>query len=95
VYQARRSRTTVTRKLFYVALTRPRRSLSVYVPFRYYHRPSARDGAHGYGKPSRFLTERLQALCDIVRAGEDEADSSPVAGVAGKRIDVSLEHLFR
>jgi DNA helicase II / ATP-dependent DNA helicase PcrA len=83
------------RRLFYVALTRPRRSLSVYVPLRYYHRPSARDDAHGYGKPSRFLTERLQALCDVVRAGEDEADIPPLAGVAGKGIEVSLEHLFR
>jgi DNA helicase-2/ATP-dependent DNA helicase PcrA len=53
------------RRLFYVALTRPRRSLSVYVPLRYYHRPRGRDDAHGYGKPSRFLSERLQALCDI------------------------------
>jgi len=31
------------RRLFYVALTRPRHSLSVYVPLRYYHRPRARD----------------------------------------------------
>ena len=25
-------------------------------PLRYYHRPQGRDDAHGYGKPSRFLT---------------------------------------
>jgi ATP-dependent DNA helicase UvrD/PcrA len=83
------------RRLFYVALTRPRRSLSVYVPLRFYHRPGARDDAHGYGKPSRFLTERLQALCDVVRAGEDEAGIPSVEGVAGERIEVSLDHLFR
>ena len=81
------------RRLFYVALTRPRRSLSVYVPLRYYHRPRARDDAHGYGKPSRFLTERLQALCDIVHAGESDVSPAEVARVGG-RIDISLDHLF-
>ncbi len=81
------------RRLFYVALTRPRRSLSVYVPQRYYHRPRARDDAHGYGKPSRFLTERLQALCDIVHAGDSDIDLGEVASV-GRRIEVSLDHLF-
>ena len=45
------------RRLFYVALTRARRTLAIYVPLRYYHRPSGRDDAHGYGKPSRFLTD--------------------------------------
>lgn len=82
------------RRLFYVALTRPRGSLSVYVPLRYYHHPRARDEAHGYGKPSRFLTERLQALCDLVHAGTDEPETPPVGSVAGGRIEVSLEHLF-
>ena len=81
------------RRLFYVALTRPRRSLSVYVPLRYYHRPRGRDDAHGYGKPSRFLTERLQALCDIVHAGESDVGPVEVASVGG-RIEVSLDHLF-
>jgi DNA helicase-2/ATP-dependent DNA helicase PcrA len=39
------------RRLRYVALTRPRSSLSIYVPLRYYRRPRARDDAHGYGEP--------------------------------------------
>jgi DNA helicase II / ATP-dependent DNA helicase PcrA len=42
------------RRLFYVALTRARRRLHVYVPFRYYHRPRGGDDAHGYGQASRF-----------------------------------------
>jgi DNA helicase-2/ATP-dependent DNA helicase PcrA len=82
------------RRLFYVALTRPRRSLSVCVPLRYYHHPRARDDAHGYGKPSRFLTSRLQALCDVVHAGTDEPETRPARRVAGGRIEVSVEHLF-
>src|SRR5205807_3338934 len=42
------------RRLFYVALTRARRRLHVYVPARYYHRPRASDDRHGYGQASRF-----------------------------------------
>jgi DNA helicase-2/ATP-dependent DNA helicase PcrA len=80
------------RRLFYVALTRPRRSLSIHVPLRYYHRPRARDDAHGYGKPSRFLTKRLQALCDIARP---DADDEPAAVAGAVRLQVSLDHLFR
>jgi hypothetical protein len=34
----------------------------VYVPMRYYHRPGAKDDAHGYGMPSRFLTAAVQSL---------------------------------
>jgi ATP-dependent DNA helicase UvrD/PcrA len=81
------------RRLFYVALTRARRSLSLYVPLRYYHRPRAHDDAHGYGKPSRFLSERLQALCDIVHAGERDIGPAGVAS-AGGRIEVRVDHLF-
>ena len=81
------------RRLFYVAVTRPRRSLHIYVPRRYYHRPSARDDAHGYGKPSRFLTDRLQALCEVVHAG-DHLSVPPVNGSAPGRIEVSLDHLW-
>jgi DNA helicase-2/ATP-dependent DNA helicase PcrA len=83
------------RRLFYVALTRPRSSLAIYVPLRYYHRPRSRDDAHGCGKPSRFLSERLQALCDIVRVGSDDGELRPAAGATGSRIVVSLDHLFR
>src|SRR5271165_518436 len=56
------------RRLLYVALTRARRRLHVYVPFRYYHRPHGADDAHGYGKPSRFLTDSVQQLFSVTRA---------------------------
>src|SRR6202030_1902580 len=48
------------RRLFYVALTRARRRLHVYVPARYYQRPRASDDAHGYGEASRFLSDAVQ-----------------------------------
>jgi DNA helicase-2/ATP-dependent DNA helicase PcrA len=83
------------RRLFYVALTRPRRSLSIYVPLRYYHRPRSRDDTHGYGKPSRFLTGRLQALCNVRRIGEDDDQLRQAARANGSRIEVSLDHLFQ
>ncbi|MGI8801355.1 MAG: ATP-dependent helicase [Solirubrobacteraceae bacterium] len=77
------------RRLLYVALTRARRSLAVYVPVRYYHR--AADDAHGYGKPSRFLSDAVQALFTTTRTVEAQ-DAVPV--VAGRRIEVSVDALF-
>jgi DNA helicase-2/ATP-dependent DNA helicase PcrA len=83
------------RRLLYVALTRPRRSLSIYVPLRYYHRPRSRDDEHGYSKPSRFLTERLQALCDVVHAGGRDGELGPAARAPGRPIEVNLDRLFK
>ena len=40
------------RRLFYVALTRARRQLHLYVPTRYYHHPQARDDVHGSARPA-------------------------------------------
>jgi DNA helicase-2/ATP-dependent DNA helicase PcrA len=81
------------RRLFYVALTRARRRLHVYVPARYYHRPRGGDDAHGYGQASRFLTETVQRLCDAT----GPADRSwPASGGVGedRLIDVSVDALF-
>jgi DNA helicase-2/ATP-dependent DNA helicase PcrA len=83
------------RRLMYVAMTRARRSLSMYVPRRYYHRPHGRDDGHGYGKVSRFLTPAVQALCDIAHL-PDDAPRGPFAAPAGppRRIAVSVDDLF-
>ena len=65
---------------------------TLYVPVRYYHRPRGRDDAHGYGKPSRFLTDEVQQLCEIVRPAEE---SLGVTGTAPRRrITVSVDSLF-
>jgi DNA helicase-2/ATP-dependent DNA helicase PcrA len=88
------------RRLFYVALTRARRRLHVYVPFRYYHRPRGSDDAHGYGQASRFLTDAVQRLFSI---SPSEAEPQPdaagrglaAAGLASRRrIEVSVDALF-
>src|SRR5207248_7209069 len=75
-------------RLFYVALTRPRRALHVYVPLRYYHPPRARDDAHGYGKPSRFLTEAVQRQFDVERADHEQIDA-PTATPSRHRAQVT------
>ena len=59
------------RRLLYVGMTRARRNLTLYVPVRYHHRPHGRDDAHGYGKPSRFLTPEVLATCDVTRLPDD------------------------
>ena len=81
------------RRLLYVALTRARRRLHVYVPFRYYHRPRGSDDAHGYGQASRFLTEAVQRLFTVTRATEGPGLATEEAP-APRRIDVSLDALL-
>jgi DNA helicase II / ATP-dependent DNA helicase PcrA len=81
------------RRLFYVALTRARQRLHVYVPFRYYHRPHARDDGHGYGKASRFLTDTVQRLCSVTHAAEDSA-LRPGTSTPPRRIEISVDSLF-
>jgi DNA helicase-2/ATP-dependent DNA helicase PcrA len=82
------------RRLLYVAITRARRQLRLYVPVRYYHRPYGIDDAHGYGKPSRFLTPEVQATCELVALGEPPVPPQ-VAAPAPRPITVSVDALFR
>jgi DNA helicase II / ATP-dependent DNA helicase PcrA len=81
------------RRLLYVAMTRARRQLHLHVPVRYYHRPMGRDDAHGYGRPSRFLTDDVQSRCDVVRRADDP-DRLAGAGGEPRRISVSVDSLF-
>ena len=81
------------RRLFYVALTRARRRLHVYVPARYYHRPRGGDDAHGYGRASRFLTDAVQERFSVSRPAELEPSLAGAVG-ATQRIEVSVDALF-
>jgi DNA helicase-2/ATP-dependent DNA helicase PcrA len=87
------------RRLLYVAVTRARRALHMYVPVRYYHRPQGNDDAHGYGKPSRFLTEEVRRTCAVERFDDAFGGGRTVgAGLRGakpRRITVSVDSLFR
>ncbi len=82
------------RRLLYVAMTRARRRLHMHVPVRYYHRPHGNDDAHGYGKPSRFLTGEVRETCQVVRLVDDS--SARLAGERPRRkITVSVDALLR
>ena len=80
------------RRLLYVAMTRARRQLHLYVPVRYYHRPHGTDDAHGYGKPSRFLTADVQRCCTVIRPPDGVHSIEPRA--SRRRIEVSIDSLF-
>jgi len=75
------------RRLFYVAVTRPRRALHVYVPLRYHHRPRGRDDAHLFGQPSRFLSDPVAACFDLDRTTHTERHHA----VDGPVIDAALK----
>lgn len=83
------------RRLLYVAVTRARQRLALYVPVRYYHRPKGIDDAHGYGKPSRFLTAEVQATCEVITPAEPDAAIARAPGVARRQIEVAVDELFR
>ena len=74
-------------------MTRARRSLTLYVPVRYHHRPRGIDDAHGYGKASRFLTGAVLSCCDVTRLPDDVLDvRAPVR--TARRVAVSPDALF-
>ena len=83
------------RRLLYVAMTRARRRLHLHVPVRYYHRPRGIDDAHGYGKPSRFLTEDVQQTCELVRPGDQEFGGADLVNRQPRRITVSVDALLQ
>jgi DNA helicase-2/ATP-dependent DNA helicase PcrA len=82
------------RRLLYVAMTRARRTLSMYVPVRYHHRPRGIDDAHGYGKASRFLTDEVLACCDVTRLPDDPLNPRGAPIVTARRLSVTPDALF-
>jgi DNA helicase-2/ATP-dependent DNA helicase PcrA len=84
------------RRLFYVALTRARRRLHVYVPAIFHHRPHGVDDAHGYARASRFLTEEVQRCFRHTRADPHHARLPAASGAAAprRRLDMSVDALF-
>jgi DNA helicase-2/ATP-dependent DNA helicase PcrA len=65
------------RRLFYVAITRPRRHLHLYAPRRYHYRPVG--DAHGYGKLTRFLSDDGQALVRRLEPRVEAEAAQPAA----------------
>ena len=82
------------RRLFYVALTRARRRLHVYVPERFHHRARGRDDAHGLGQDSRFITPEVRGLMDETKASIRRGAGPWARPCSARRIDVSVDSLF-
>jgi DNA helicase-2/ATP-dependent DNA helicase PcrA len=81
------------RRLFYVAVTRPRRHLHVYYPLRFHYRPRGRDDDHAMSQPSRFLSPAVTACFDTASASRRDT----LAGVAidaGIRVEMELDVLW-
>ncbi len=77
------------RRIFYVAITRPRRHLQLYAPRRYHYKPIG--DAHGYGKLCRFLTEAAQAL--MLRREPAQVREAPGA-TTSPHLTPALDHLW-
>jgi len=69
------------RRLFYVAITRARRNLAIYVPLRYHHHRVRDD--HSWAQPSRFLSESVRStLVEVPAAGTSQQSPSSPSTVA-------------
>jgi ATP-dependent DNA helicase UvrD/PcrA len=66
-------------RLFYVAVTRARDSLSIYAPLRMPHHRRARDDKHSYAPESRFLAEIALGLLDVVQVRRPSIGERTVA----------------
>jgi DNA helicase II / ATP-dependent DNA helicase PcrA len=83
-------------RLFYVALTRARDHLYLYVPLRLHHHRRGRDDRHGLGQLTRFLHPRAVAACDSATAARPDPSfpALPVAGPLAARVEVALGSLW-
>jgi DNA helicase-2/ATP-dependent DNA helicase PcrA len=81
------------RRLFYVAVTRPRRHLHVYHPLRFHYRPRGRDDDHTMSQLSRFVSDGVAACFDTV--SRSRHDSRPGITIdAGIRVEMELDALW-
>ena len=75
------------RRLFYVAITRARRNLAVYVPLRYHHHRVRDD--HSWAQPSRFLSESVRStLMEVPAASTSQQipSSTPAVTIDGSGV---------
>ena len=84
------------RRVLYVALTRARLALHIYVPLRYHHRPRGRDDSHGWSQPSRFLSAQVRSKCDGVEVEHELASwvADPGSECGFGRVGADLESLW-
>jgi DNA helicase-2/ATP-dependent DNA helicase PcrA len=84
------------RRLFYVAITRARRNLAIYVPLRYHHHRVRDD--HSWAQPSRFLSESvrstLQGISTAVTSHGELASPSTVVIDGSEIVEGHLSRLW-
>ncbi|MBK6764657.1 MAG: ATP-dependent helicase [Micrococcales bacterium] len=82
------------RRLFYVAVTRARHDLNVYVPLRYHHRPTG--DRHSWSQPSRFLSDAVRAtMTEQTLLRPESGDPADIAVVdTTSAVDAELRGLF-
>lgn len=81
-------------RLFYVAITRARDTLTIYTPARMPTHPTSFGARHVMAKPSRFLTDDACAVADRGSPG-DHDDLLPSSTHSKTRVEVpTLQDLF-
>ncbi len=81
------------RRLFYVALTRARRDLAIYVPLRYHHHRVRDD--HSWAQPSRFLSSKVRGTLVEVAAPGHKDHAPPVPHATIDAASIVTGHLSR
>lgn len=81
------------RRLFYVATTRARRALHIYVPQRFHFQPRRHDG-HAWAQPSRFLSSSVVGCFDEEAALLD-GDEPLIHLDATEAVGLELDLLWR
>jgi hypothetical protein len=70
-----------------------RRGPNIYIPVRYFHRPRGVDDGSGLSKPSRFLTDEVESLCELVQPTESPP---PLVGAqVHEQVTVVVDALWR
>ncbi|HET9971629.1 MAG TPA: ATP-dependent helicase [Streptosporangiaceae bacterium] len=80
-------------RLFYVAITRARDHLYLYVPQRLHIHRRGRDDRHGLGQLTRFLDAGALAACDSTTAAP-LVPPLPATGSLASRVDAALGSLW-
>ena len=83
------------RRLFYVAVTRPRRRLHIYTPLRFHHHRNARDDPHTYAQPSRFLSTRVTSCFDRTQPPAQQPCTERIDSASPRPIDLALDVLWK
>ncbi len=80
-------------RLFYVAITRARDHLYLYMPQRLHYHRRGRDDRHGFGQLTRFLPAGALAACDSATAAPP-APALPAVGSLATKVDAALGSLW-